>query len=1487
MASSSFMNKQTVIRDITFATNNFVAILDHQELPTEFHIIQDFLTSSPLKYALTEPASVSFKSVMQVWNIVVFGQSSTGTILMQFESNGVTHHVTPAVIEEALHLPILGEKVPRVISDSALFEFVKKLGYNGEVKRYGNLFRTKLKKEWNFFFDTISRCFLNKTSNFDALPSGSLKIGYSLIHSTVFDYGSFILKALSDRKSDKLGSVCFLRFLQLIFNHLCPNVVFEDDVVLPICRITENNIKSLVNSDKANGFIGNAFIPDEVRFFLHQKMPTRYGLLSNAMVQGPTHLVPDTSMQPKQSKQLTTTSTVSQKTLVVISKKSARTDVSGSQSGSKDFSSTPLTKKKIQGGVQGVLVKKADEVVKNVPVKRKLRLIDESDSEDDLPISSVMNVNKEVADTATKSVVPSSKPQKTRKLSKSRYHIPLTVQMKDTDIQTSNPDVSIPDATTKVVSLSDSPASPSQIRGHSWEKVSTTASLVGLTPTSKKKRNAEELVYQRQKKLKGSSPQEPEFQSNSAATVDPATQEPLNQSLGEGLASGMVTQEPFSQRENEDINIPATQEPSSQSEDAGKATASVERLVENIVTEGSTQEPLAQSVEAASEPQAPQEPLVANTDARISNPDDVHPDASGAPNNEPILIQPLRSRPIDHPISESQDKLKGIAIPDPDISHGSDDDNSDDDSDDDNENRKEKEQLATALKISLGTNFGSSSTYMAGTTFTGKDQRQDFSTPFFDPAEAFRQNEWNNSWHQSDESISFSSAIEHAYNAVKSIENQDLKNHLKATTLLSKSLKSEIDSIKGSTEKVRTDIFNNFTKVPTTFQLRVVESQVKSVVSEQTSIKQRIDSLDTKVTEIQASLSLILQLLSNPDVKKGEKVIQTKCTPDLVLRNNDDDTGDDGGDKAIQGETSDTAVLKSTIQTSQSQTTRSTHVSDSGVKTVRTLVQSQILTEDQILTPGHGHILATIPEGDEDVIIDNPEDASNLFQKFSTKDGRIVTLYHTDKRVQQLYARKALSTASEEYPDLSHEDFLRLQRETMESYTAPARGRGSRGRRGARRSKRGSSTQILPRQTRSRGLRIEEIPEPIQTLVVPDRSTFGDDGIVEEEPELRRKSSKSTLSNTNQIEDSNPDNIQDPDESEILQEVDLIILSTVVDCHNKEVDEEEEARRRDITKRTNEDFNLYLQRLKVSNKRKWRNSSRQESLLERSYAHEKEKYKKWKHISTLSCDTPINFQSGGIITSASSVVDLSDMARSKALWLKMFSNLKQLSSNSRGGIGHRDGEYLNMSYVDPYSLTEIGGTLTSENLNNLLAVDLVIDCHDGFEKKEKLLYFMKDGSVKILSIQDLLMKTTQELKYVHYLLRWKNQVYKEWSDIILSTIRRRLDGNSNFDGNYTPMYLNQRGQDVEMQRGTAVKEVNFGMTHLSLNPDGKEIAYLLLEEHSLQRNSIQNLRAAIYQINEEDEELRNLKERLIQILEEKEESLLSNFLKMNLFYHKA
>ncbi|KAK1378013.1 hypothetical protein POM88_024757 [Heracleum sosnowskyi] len=304
----------------------------------------------------------------------------------------------------------------------------------------------------------------------------------------------------------------------------------------------------------------------------------------------------------------------------------------------------------------------------------------------------------------------------------------------------------------------------------------------------------------------------------------------------------------------------------------------------------------------------------------------------------------------------------------------------------------------------------------------------------------------------------------------------------------------------------------------------------------------------------------------------------------------------------------------------------------------------------------------------------------------------------------------------------------------------------------------------MPRKTRSRGLRIEEIPADTQTPIVPDtqlvRTTIQDEDMGEDyEPTvvLRRRPRQSTLiTNTTQIEDSNPDTVQDPDESEILQE------------------------------------------LKNSNRLLWRNSRRQQHKLEKSYVLEKEKDKKWKHIDTLRCNRPVNFQSGGIITNFSSVANFSGLQKSKTLWLQMFSSLNQMPHNSRGGIGHRDAEFLNMPYVDPHSLTEIGVNLTSEHLNNLQVVDIVLDCHDGVEKKDKILYFMKDGSVKKISIQELLVQTTKELKYVHYLLKWKNGVCKEWSDMILSTIRRRFDEGRNYNGDYTPMYLNLRDQEVEM-----------------------------------------------------------------------------------------
>jgi hypothetical protein len=52
----------------------------------------------------------------------------------------------------------------------------------------------------------------------------------------------------------------------------------------------------------------------------------------------------------------------------------------------------------------------------------------------------------------------------------------------------------------------------------------------------------------------------------------------------------------------------------------------------------------------------------------------------------------------------------------------------------------------------------------------------------------------------------------------------------------------------------------------------------------------------------------------------------------------------------------------------------------------------------------------------------------------------------------------------------------------------------------------------------------------------------------------------------------------------------------------------------------------------------------------------------------------------------------------------------------------------------------------------------------------------------------------------------------------------------NYNEEYVPMYLNDRDQEVRMQRNTAIKEVVLGRRQLTLNPDGKDITYVMVDK---------------------------------------------------------
>lgn len=118
--------------------------------------------------------------------------------------------------------------------------------------------------------------------------------------------------------------------------------------------------------------------------------------------------------------------------------------------------------------------------------------------------------------------------------------------------------------------------------------------------------------------------------------------------------------------------------------------------------------------------------------------------------------------------------------------------------------------------------------------------------------------------------------------------------------------------------------------------------------------------------------------------------------------------------------------------------------------------------------------------------------------------------------------------------------------------------------------------------------------------------------------------------------------------------------------------------------------------------------------------------------------------------------------------------MKQMEPFTKGG-GHDEAEFSDLGLLDAQSLTgKTGEVVIVSHLNKLEVFKIVHDDIDSAEVKEKMLYFIENREVKVLLREKLLMKPTKELKYVHYLLRVEYQTSRSWSNMIIDTIRRRI-----------------------------------------------------------------------------------------------------------------
>ncbi|KAK1397655.1 hypothetical protein POM88_007518 [Heracleum sosnowskyi] len=282
---------------LEFVPNNYSAPLANENAPEAFHLIQSFLTNSDIGTALTAPSKLSASQIRTFWQTGTYddgGESGSPSIIFEFQGEEFT--VTPTTVRDALGLEDFNAFT--TVGDFELVRMMREIGYSGPLTKIGQLKRPFLRKEWSFFFDCITRAFGKKCTNWDAIPTDSLQIGYSLLYGSQFDVARLVLINIGEKMLENRNVVYFSRFCQLIFNFCCPNVeIVEDDVILSF-KLHKCIFSDLTNKDNKKEDVGVLLLPESVQQFLVNLQQQQQPQLANTEA-GPSVSQPQRSQKSK------------------------------------------------------------------------------------------------------------------------------------------------------------------------------------------------------------------------------------------------------------------------------------------------------------------------------------------------------------------------------------------------------------------------------------------------------------------------------------------------------------------------------------------------------------------------------------------------------------------------------------------------------------------------------------------------------------------------------------------------------------------------------------------------------------------------------------------------------------------------------------------------------------------------------------------------------------------------------------------------------------------------------------------------------------------------------------------------------------------------------------------------------------------------------------------------------------------------------------
>lgn len=272
MASKQWATSLSSSGRVQSAINNHVAFLNKEAVHADFHPLMDFLKISPINYALTASPIIYGEIVQEMWS-----SASCSKDQIKIRIKGNSYVITPSVINEALHLPNSNfESLPTNEEISGMLSSIKYTSRTSPIGHIGPISRRYLRKEWSYFFDTLTRAFTSKYGGYDDITKSVLKIAYSLIYGRTIDIGSLLLSKISKKlgnKGNRSKVIYFARFLMIIANHLCKKLSIKDrDDTLQVCAQTESLFTYLVKKE----------FNDKVKFVLPEHIQAQLSTSSSS-----------------------------------------------------------------------------------------------------------------------------------------------------------------------------------------------------------------------------------------------------------------------------------------------------------------------------------------------------------------------------------------------------------------------------------------------------------------------------------------------------------------------------------------------------------------------------------------------------------------------------------------------------------------------------------------------------------------------------------------------------------------------------------------------------------------------------------------------------------------------------------------------------------------------------------------------------------------------------------------------------------------------------------------------------------------------------------------------------------------------------------------------------------------------------------------------------------------------------------------------------